>query len=69
VASKIANIKATGEDKVMIEHPLGSIDCIVETSRTIEETDSNYIKSCGVYRTSRKIMDGNIYIPKDIENE
>ena len=69
VASKIANIKVTGEDKIIIEHPLGSIDCIVETSTTIEETDNNYIKSCGVYRTSRKIMDGNIYIPKDIEND
>ena len=69
VASKISNIKVTGEDKIVIEHPLGSIDCIVETSTTIEETDSNYIKSCGVYRTSRKIMDGNIYIPKDIEND
>ena len=69
VASKISNIKVTGEDKIIIEHPLGSIDCIVETSTTIEETDSNYIKSCGVYRTSRKIMDGNIYIPKDIEND
>ena len=57
------------EDKIIIEHPLGSIDCIVETSTTIEETDSDYIKSCGVYRTSRKIMDGNIYIPKDIEND
>mgnify|MGYP006148824997 FL=1 len=69
VASKIANIKATGEDTIIIEHPLGSIDCIVETSRMTEETDSKYIKSCGVYRTSRKIMDGNIYIPKDIEND
>ena len=61
--------RKTGEDKIIIEHPLGSIDCIVETSLKTEETDCNYIKSCGVYRTSRKIMDGNIYIPKDIENE
>ena len=30
--------------------------------------DKDFIKSCGVYRTSRKIMDGNVYIPENIDD-
>ena len=69
VASKITNIEATGNDKITIEHPLGLIDCLVETSTTVNSFDKNFIKSCGVYRTSRKIMDGNVYIPENIDDD
>ena len=68
VASKITNIEATCNDKITIEHPLGLIDCLVETSTTVNSFDKNFIKSCGVYRTSRKIMDGNVYIPENIDD-
>jgi len=69
VASKITKIEATGNDKITIEHPLGLIDCIVETSTTVNSFDKGFIKSCGVYRTSRKIMDGNVYIPENIDDD
>ena len=32
VAAKIANVKYEDEYKVVLEHPLGSIECIVNTS-------------------------------------
>ena len=62
IASKISNIKASGEDTILVEHPLGTIHCIVETSKTKKTISNDFIKSCGVYRTARKIMDGKIYI-------
>ena len=69
IASKISNIKASGEDTILVEHPLGTIDCIVETSKTEKTTSNDFIKSCGVYRTARKIMDGRIYIPENIDDD
>ena len=69
VASEITKIKASGNDKITIEHPLGLIDCLVETSLTGSSFDKDFIKSCGIYRTSRKIMDGNVYIPENIDDD
>ena len=69
IASKISNIKANGEDRILVEHPLGTIDCIVETSKTEQATSNDYIRSCGVYRTARKIMDGKIYIPENVDDD
>ena len=69
IASKISNVKANGEDTILVEHPLGTIDCIVETSKTEKTTSNDFIKSCGVYRTARKIMDGRIYIPENIDDD
>ena len=69
IASKISNIKSSGEDTILVEHPLGTIDCIVETSKTEQATSNDYIRSCGVYRTARKIMDGKIYIPENVDDD
>ena len=69
VAAKIANVKYEDEYKVVLEHPLGSIECIVNTSSLHIAPTDNFIKSCGIYRTSRKIMDGNVYVHEDIIND
>ena len=69
VAAKIANVKYEDEYKVVLEHPLGSIECIVNTSSLHIAPNDNFIKSCGIYRTSRKIMDGNVYVHEDIIND
>ena len=69
VAAKIANVKYEDEYKVVLEHPLGSIECIVNTSSLHAAPSDNFIKSCGIYRTSRKIMDGNVYVHEDIIND
>jgi len=61
--------KASGEDTILVEHPLGTIQCIVETSKTKKTISNDFIKSCGVYRTARKIMDGKIYIPENIDDD
>ena len=68
VAAKIANVKYEDEYKVVLEHPLGSIECIVNTSSLHIAPNDNFIKS-GIYRTSRKIMDGNVYVHEDIIND
>ena len=68
IASKISQIEVKEENKVSVEHPLGSIDCFVETSLCNEDNKNDFIVSCGIYRTSRKIMDGNIYIPKNLDD-
>ena len=68
VASKISNLKVSGMDTVLIEHPLGIIECTVETSEK-KIINNSYIKSCGIYRTARKIMDGNIYLPENLNND
>lgn len=70
VANKIAKVKPTKDEyKVVLEHPLGSIDCIVQTSSSSVISEEKFIQSCGIYRTSRKIMDGQVYVPKDINYE
>ena len=69
VAENIAKIKPVDEYNVVLEHPLGSIDCIVQISSSAIDTDENFIQSCGIYRTARKIMDGHVYVPKDIDND
>jgi 2-methylaconitate cis-trans-isomerase PrpF len=69
VAAKIANVKYEDEYKVLLEHPLGSIECIVNTSSFHTTLDDKFINSCGIYRTSRKIMDGNVYVHEDIIND
>jgi len=69
VAAKIANVKYEDEYKVVLEHPLGSIACIVNTSSLHIAPTENFIKSCGIYRTSRKIMDGNVYVHEDTIND
>ena len=68
IASQIAEIKVYKENKITIEHPLGSIDCFVEICPSTEDNKNDFIISCGIYRTSRKIMDGKIYIPENIND-
>mgnify|MGYP001168956321 CR=1 FL=1 len=33
-----------------------------------KDNKNDFIVSCGIYRTSRKIMDGNIYIPENLND-
>ena len=51
---------------VIIEHPLGEIECSVNLNKEFENNLSqkqDLIMSCGIYRTSRKIMKGFVYVP------
>ena len=68
IASQISKIEVKQQNKVTVEHPLGSIDCFVETPLSTADNKNDFIISCGIYRTSRKIMDGKIYIPQNIND-
>ena len=51
---------------VIIEHPLGEIECSVNLNEKFKDNlhqRKNLINSCGIYRTSRKIMKGLVYVP------
>ena len=51
---------------VNIEHPMGEIECFVDLKKDFNENlklKYNLINSCGIYRTSRKIMKGYVYVP------
>ncbi len=52
--------------KVIVEHPMGEIECQVELTKIYKDNlleKNNFIKFCGIYRTSRKIMKGFVYVP------
>ncbi len=50
---------------VKIEHPMGEIDTFVNLEKDFKKNLSlkkRLIKSCGIYRTARKIMKGHVYV-------
>ena len=53
---------------IRIEHPLGTIDCVLKLELKFNEnlkSKKNLIYSCGIYRTSRILMKGNVYFSKE----
>ena len=49
---------------IKIEHPMGTIDCTIVLNSNFENnliSKKNLINSCGVYRTSRILMKGQVY--------
>ncbi|MDC3063619.1 4-oxalomesaconate tautomerase [Alphaproteobacteria bacterium] len=49
---------------IKIEHPLGSIDCIIALNSNFKNnlvSKKDLVKSCGIYRTSRILMKGKVY--------
>ena len=49
---------------VKIEHPLGFIDCMIVLNKNFKNnlvSKKDLIKSCGIYRTSRILMKGQVY--------
>ena len=58
VADGIAVTSGKSVETVTVEHPLGKIDVILETSDA-----SRTIERAGVVRTARLLFSGNIYVP------
>ena len=49
---------------IKIEHPMGSIECIIVLNSNFKNNLSSkkdLVKSCGIYRTSRILMKGQVY--------
>ena len=50
---------------IKIEHPMGSIDCIIALNSNFKNnlvSKKDLVKSCGIYRTSRILMKGQVYL-------
>ena len=63
VAADLAEVKGDKVEKIVIEHPSGSIAVKLETDG---EGDSLTVIKAGVIRTVRKIMDGLVFVPENI---
>jgi 2-methylaconitate cis-trans-isomerase PrpF len=62
----VAGGKSVPADKeIVIGHPSGMMDVKVEMR---VEIGHPYIVRCTVGRTARKIMDGQVYVPKGVYN-
>ncbi len=49
---------------IKIEHPMGFIDCIIVLNSNFKNnlvSKKDLVKSCGIYRTSRILMKGQVY--------
>ena len=49
---------------IKIEHPMGTIDCAIALNSNFKNNlilKKDLIKSCGIYRTSRILMKGQVY--------
>ncbi len=49
---------------IKIEHPMGTIDCTIVLNSNFKNnliSKKNLINSCGIYRTSRILMKGQVY--------
>ena len=49
---------------IKIEHPMGSIECIIVLNSNFKNnlvSKKDFVKSCGIYRTSRILMKGQVY--------
>ena len=65
IASEFVQVDHSGDQTIWIEHPLGKIDCAVEVFCE-DGLNNTGIRSCGVYRTARRLMDGSVYVPAGI---
>ncbi|GMG81531.1 4-oxalomesaconate tautomerase [Paralimibaculum aggregatum] len=59
VADGLLERPATGPAEIVLEHPSGTIDVLVD----FEMSDGFTLRSAGLVRTARKLADGRIYVP------
>lgn len=63
IADGLLERPASSPATIVIEHPIGSIDVLVEYDLS---DDGFTLNSAGLIRTARKLADGNLYIPASI---
>ena len=62
VADGLLERPAQSPCKVVLEHPTGTIDVLIDCC-----DDSEFdVRSVGLVRTARKLADGNVYIPSSV---
>ena len=63
IASELAEVQRTNMQKIVIEHPSGTLAVQLETKGTGKDFT---VAKAGVIRTARKIMDGHVFVPEMI---
>jgi len=63
VAEALADRSSVINDVVTIEHPSGTLELRIEIGGS---ADAPSVASAGVVRTARKLMDGSVFVPRDI---
>jgi 2-methylaconitate cis-trans-isomerase PrpF len=63
VPASLADVASIADSVVRIEHPSGSLDVRLTTSRSNHKVE---IVSAGILRTARKIMEGELFVPAGI---
>ena len=58
--------KARSQNVLNIAHPLGIIPVAVEVEEATVDTEEPAFTTLSFIRTSRRLMDGKVYVPKDI---
>ena len=69
VVYDVVSQKARAEKVVNIAHPLGVIPIATEVEPGTEETDRPAFGTLSFIRTSRRLMDGKVYVPKSVFEE
>ena len=59
VAHEAARLGGTNPERVVIEHPSGTLEIRLETAG---EGDDWTVATAGIVRTARKIMSGTVYV-------
>ena len=63
---KLVGKKARTQKVLNIAHPLGIIPVAVEIEEQTADTESPSFTTLSFIRTSRRLMDGKVYVPKDV---
>lgn len=58
--------KAKSEDQLKIAHPLGIIPVAVQLAEGTADSDTPSFSTLSFLRTSRRLMDGHVYVPRRI---
>ncbi len=64
VADPMAKPHSGSPATVVLEHPLGNIDVVVEYSMQ----NGFSLEAAGIIRTARKLADGHVYVPSSVWN-
>ena len=66
VVNKFVEPKALQKDIFHIAHPRGMIPVVVEVDPLTANTENPDFRTLSFVRTSRRLMDGNVYVPKSV---
>lgn len=66
VNAVMAKVNLEEKSTFRIQHPLGMMPIVVETSPSQDQGSTPTFESLSFIRTARRIMDGRLYVPSDV---